>query len=114
MILKNLEEDYVRDQRGIVQFGLEVQPYLRRCLDDLNYLKCFENTLAELGFYVNDRLISEECGDNVRLLDNYKDADIRSFDILPDWFKKCPIVLVDRDLVYPINRLGDYSLGRKR
>ncbi len=114
LILKNLEEDYVRDQRGIVQFGLEVQPYLRRCLDDLNYLKCFENTLAELGFYVNDRLISEECGDNVRLLDNYKDADIRSFDILPDWFKKCPIVLVDRDLVYPINRLGDYSLGRKR
>ena len=40
---------------------------------------------------------------NCRYLDDYHDADIRNPEELPDWFKKDPIVLVDRDLVFKLS-----------
>ena len=36
------------------------------------------------------------------LLDSYMDADCNNPELLPDWFKQYPVVLVDRDLVYKL------------
>ena len=34
------------------------------------------------------------------LLDSYLDADTHNHEQLPEWFKKYPLVLVDRDRIY--------------
>ncbi len=115
LIVKNLEQDYVRDDSGIVLCGLEVQPYLKRKVKDVPsiYLDYFSDTLKQLGYFLNDRMISSKWGDNVRLLDSYKDADTNDINSLPKWFKDYPIVLVDRDRVYPIDRILETSYGRR-
>lgn len=115
LIIKNLEEDYVRSEEGIVRFGLEIQPYLRRSAVDIDskYFTCFRETLEQLGYFLNDRLFREQWGDNVRILDSYKDADTEDVESLPFWFKEVPLVLIDRDRVYPTNRIEETSYGRK-
>lgn len=68
-----------------------------------------------MGFFINDRLISEKFGDNVRVLNSYKDADTDDCKSLPEWFKEVPIVLVDRDRVYSTDRIEIYPFsGVKR
>lgn len=117
LIVKNLEQDYVRDEKGAVLCGLEVQPYLVKSARDFDskYLGYFESTLENLGYFINDRLISDKWGDNVRVLNSYKDADAADCETLPKWFKEAPIVLVDRDRVYPTSRIEiDPIDGRKR
>lgn len=117
LIVKNLEQDYVRDEKGAVLCGLEVQPYLAKSVRDFDakYLDYFKSTLEDLGYFINDRLISDKWGDNVRVLNSYKDADTINCETLPDWFKEVPIVLVDRDRVYPISRINiDPIDGRRR
>lgn len=115
LIVKNMEQDYVRDNMGIILCGLEVQPYLKRSIDSVpeKYLDCFSDTLKQLGYFLNDRMISSEWGDNVKLLDSYEDANTDDIDALPQWFKDYPIVLVDRDRVYPIDRIEETSKGRR-
>lgn len=116
LIVKNLEQDYVRSEKGIVLCGLEVQPYLTRSVRDfdLKYLDYFKETLNDLGFFINDSLISE-FGDNVRVLNSYKDADTDDCESLPEWFKEVPVVLVDRDRVYSTDRIEIYPFsGVKR
>jgi len=104
LILKNLEEHYIRDEKGIVKAGIEVQKYLT----NTNYkvtsadLRNFKKELKSLGYFVYDNLIKGQNGDNCMLLDSYKDADYDNPELLPDSFKKKPLVLVDRDLVYKI------------
>jgi len=102
LILKNLEEFFVRDKKGAVITGFEIQPYLTRTIQDIDpkYLSLFNEEMSNLGYYVNDSLINGTCGNNVMLLDSYKDADYRNVEKLPDWFKEFPLVLVDRDRVY--------------
>ena len=105
MVLKNLEEDMVRNQKGEVTGAIEVQRYLSRpllvseCQSILNFQKAFQ----EAGYYIKDRLVDEEYGPNCRHLDDYRDADCEDPEMLPKWFKEDPIVLVDRDLVFSLN-----------
>jgi hypothetical protein len=102
LIVKDYEEDYCRDERGIVIAGLEVQKYLPLSARDIDkkYFTMFLQELDKQGYFMTDTLINGTCGDNTRLLDSYQDADCYNPEMLPDWFKKCPLVLVDRDRVY--------------
>lgn len=98
LVLPNLEEHYVRNNRGIVQAGIEVQKYLKRSAKDTpkDVFKAFNEELRRLGYYSTDSLINGECGDNTRLLDSYKEIG----EDVPDWFKEYPLVLVDHDRIY--------------
>lgn len=104
LILNNLEEDYIRDDKKVVIAGLEVQKYLRKSANNVSeeMLIWFKKELARLGYYTTDTLINGSYGDNCRLLDNYMDADYINPKMLPDEFKKTPLVLVDRDRVYKL------------
>lgn len=116
LIIKNLEEDYVRDKNGIVLAGLEIQKYLSRPATNVpSYvLSKFSEELKRLGYYSMDTLIKGTCGDNCMLLDSYKDANTNNPERLPSWFKQYPMVLIDRDDVYklentyPKNRHGPW------
>ncbi len=107
LIVKNYEEIYIRDNRGIVECGIEVQPYLKRDAKnvDVKYLGYFLHELEALGYRYTDTLMSGPCGDNCRLLDSYLDADCADPERLPNWFKEMPLVLVDRDRIYPNDAL---------
>lgn len=102
LIAKNYEEIYVRNNNGIVESGLEVQKYLTRAAKgiDKKYFTYFDRALEEQGYYRTDTLVNGPCGENAMLLDTYLDADCYNPESLPNWFKECPIVLVDRDRIY--------------
>ena len=104
LILKNLEEDYIRDKNGIVRAGIEVQKYLKKSAKHLPRMEFveFRRELKKLGYYITDSLINGCCGDNCMLLDTYKDADYSNPELLPEEFKKTPLVLIDRDRVYKL------------
>ena len=71
LILKNLEEHYIRDDKGCIVAGIEVQKYLSRrdiIITD-EHIKWFEQELRRLGYYVNDSLVYGSKGDNCLLLD---------------------------------------------
>ena len=99
LIIKNLEEVFVRDKRGVVVAGIEVQKYLKRDAKNIppRTLSLFTKELNRLGYYYTDSLMNGPCGDNCRLLDDYHDSGENN---PPEWFKKTPLVLVDRDRVY--------------
>ena len=105
LILKNEDEVYVRNEKGIVLAGIEVQKYLTRSSDELpeNAIELFNEELSKLGYYCTDTYINGVCGDNCMLLNSYKDADCDNPEELPDSFKKLPLVLVDRDRVYKLD-----------
>ena len=113
-IVKNLEEDYVRDKNGYICAGLEIQPYLKRSAwnIDKKYFSALEEAIKNAGYFYNDRFLSKEWGDNVRLLDSYLDADISDPEKVPEWFKEMPLVLIDRDRIYP--DIEDEIFGRRR
>ena len=113
-IVKNLEEDYVRDKNGYICAGLEIQPYLKRSAwnIDKKYFSALEEAIKNAGYFYNDRFLSKEWGDNVRLLDSYLDADISDPENVPEWFKEMPLVLIDRDRIYP--DIEDEIFGRRR
>ncbi len=105
LVLKNLEEDMVRDSKGQVTGAVEVQKYLSRPLlvSEWQSIFNFQKAFQEAGYYIKDRLVDEEYGPNCRHLEDYRDADCENPEVLPDWFKEDPIVLVDRDLVFSLN-----------
>ncbi len=107
LIAKNYEEIYLRDNEGIVKGGLEVQKYLtRKAINiDPKYFGYFDLELDRLGYRRNDTLIKGTCGDNTMLLDTYRDADCLNPEKVPVWFKKYPLVLVDRDRIYPKDKM---------
>lgn len=107
LILKNLEEHFIRDEKGVVVAGLEVQKYLRRPANHLKeeVFNNFKKELNRLGYYITDTLINGSCGDNCRLLDSYMDADCINPESLPESFKKTPLVLIDRDRVYKLDNI---------
>lgn len=100
LILKNEEEKYLRDEKGIVIAGLEVQKHLTRRPDiaPSDKIESFDEELKNLGYYCTDSY-----GYNLMMLDSYLEADCNDPEKLPDYFKQNPIVLADRDRVYRIN-----------
>ncbi len=104
LILKNLEEHYVRDEHGVVKCGIEVQKYLSRrdITITSEHLRWFEQELRRLGYYVTDTLMYGPRGDNCMLLDSYMEADHPNPEVLPDFFKEVPLVLVDHDMIHSI------------
>lgn len=102
LIAKNYEEIYLRDSKGIVSGGLEVQKYLTRRADkiDPKYFRYFDMALDRLGYRRTDTLTKGTRGENTMLLDTYRDADCPNPEKVPVWFRKYPIVLVDRDRIY--------------
>lgn len=101
LIIKNLEEHFIRDENGHVVAGIEVEQYLSRCEQITEKdAKWFNQELSSLGYYLKDTLIGGATGNNCMLLDSYKDADCSNPEALPQRFKDFPMVLVDRDLVY--------------
>lgn len=103
LIAKNYEEIYIRDEENIVIGGLEVQKYLTRKADniDLKYFNYFDLELNRLGYIRTDTLTRGVCGENAMLLDTYLDADCVNPEKVPVWFKEIPLVLIDRDRIYP-------------
>ena len=115
LILKNLEEHYIRDNKGCVVAGIEVQKYLSR--NDITitneHLNWFTEELKRLGYYVNDSLMYGSRGDNCMLLDSYMDADHPNPELLPDIFKEVPLVLVDRDMIYKVKNRRPKQLRQR-
>ncbi len=101
LIVKDYEEDYIRDKNGIVVCGIEVQKFLSRKANiDRKYFDLFDKELSRLGYRRTDTLTGGTCGENTMLLDSYLDADSSNPELLPDWFKEYPLVLIDRDRIY--------------
>lgn len=103
LIAKNYEEIYLRDKKGIVDGGLEVQKYLTRRADNIDpkYFRYFDLALDRLGYRRTDTLTKGTCGENTMLLDTYRDADCSNPEKVPVWFRQYPLVLIDRDRIYP-------------
>lgn len=103
LLLRNLEEEYVRNELGHIVAGIEVQNYLDKpAAVPYSIFELWRKDLKRLGYYFTDTLVNGNCGDNCRLLNSYRDADCYNPEILPDWFKEYPLVLVDRDRVYQL------------
>lgn len=102
LFAKNYEEDVVRKSNGEVTGAIEVQKYLTRPLVVDDYMAIFNygEALRNEGYYTKDVLTDREGGSNCYYLDSYLDADCEDHEKLPEWFKKDPVVLVDRDLVF--------------
>lgn len=107
LIAKNYEELYLRDKKGIVNGGLEVQKYLTKRADNIDskYFGYFDLELDRLGYRRTDTLTKGTCGENTMLLDTYRDADCLNPEKLPAWFREYPLVLIDRDRIYPKNKM---------
>lgn len=107
LIAKNYEEIYIRNNKGIVDGGLEVQKYLTRRADDIDpkYFRYFDLALDRLGYRRTDTLTKGTCGENTMLLDTYRDADCPNPEKVPVWFRQYPLVLVDRDRIYPKDKI---------
>lgn len=102
VILPNLEEKLIRDEKGIVLAGIEVQKYLARDTKDvpLHIFDKLGQELRKLGYYTTDTFVNGICGDNCRLLNSYLDSGNSN---PPDWFKEYPVVLIDRDRIYSLD-----------
>lgn len=107
LIVKNYEEIYLRDKKGIVEGGLEVQKYLTRRADNIDpkYFRYFDLALDRLGYRRTDTLTKGTCGENTMLLDTYRDADCPNPEKVPVWFRQYPLVLIDRDRIYPKDKI---------
>lgn len=103
IILPNLEEKFIRGEKNIVLAGLEVQKFLQHDAKNVpqEIFDLFTNELSSLGYIHTDRLMNGPCGDNCRLLDLWEEANNP---FAPEWFKEYPLVLVDRDRVYDIDK----------
>ena len=104
LFAKNYEEDVVRKSNGEVTGAIEVQKYLTRPLVVDDYMAVFNygEALKNAGYYTKDVLTDREGGANCYYLDSYLDADCDDPESLPEWFKKDPVVMVDRDLVFKL------------
>lgn len=108
LIAKNYEEYFSRGEDGEINGAIEVQKYFTRpfTLEDSEseQIKEYqEKFLAEFekdGYCVDDNPFAHTAEPNLFYLESYKDADCEDPEQLPDWFKKTPLVLVDRDYVY--------------
>ena len=107
LFAKCYEKDYVRNDLGVITGALEVQKYLTRRADNIDpkYFRYFDLALDRLGYRRTDTLTKGPCGENTMLLDTYRDADCLNPEKVPVWFRQCPLVLVDRDRIYPKDKM---------
>jgi hypothetical protein len=102
MFIKNLEEIMIRNKdTNFVEAAIEVQQFLSKPVDEAsgNAVFMLLKAIEEKGYYYNDSLKSCN-GPNAYFLKHYHDADCDNPESLPDWFKKEPLVITDRDRVY--------------
>lgn len=117
IILKNLEEVFVRDRWEEVVAGLEIQKYLTRKISEYpreiqnEIIQFLKTELERLGYYNKDTLIKGPYGDNCMLLDSYLDADAPNVELLPPFFKQYPAVYIDRDMFFKLE--NSYPRYRK-
>lgn len=104
LIAKNFAEIIKRNDYGKVTGAVEVQKFFSRKVLDTQkeLLENWLNAFKEEGYILEDNLVGGIGGPNCFYLADYHDADTEDPESLPEWFKKDPIVLVDRDLVYKI------------
>lgn len=109
LILPNLEESFVQIPEGNYLTGISVQKYLSKTADHLppSAFEELEKQLLKLGYRATD--VRKE---NCRFLDSYMDADCSNPLKLPKSFKENPLVLIDRELVFPIEKEKKKSLFR--
>lgn len=102
IIIPNIEEEYVRNKKGMIMAGIEVQKYIEKSAKDVprEYFGLYKKELERLGYYTTDSLIDGRCGDNCRLYDSYLESKNPN---PPEWYKKYPLVLVDRDRIYRLD-----------
>lgn len=112
LILPNLEEIFLRDEKRVVTAGIEVQRYLEKSAKKVpkEVQIYFREELANLGYYSTDSLVGGPCGDNCRLLNDYIESGNPN---PPDWFKDYPMVLVDRDRVYKLENKTPKQLTQR-
>lgn len=106
LIVKNYDEYFIRSSNlEIIVAGIEVQKKAYRPLTKKDYEieNRFIAALAEEG-YVSGDALARDAYSNLWLLHDYHDADTDDPESLPEWFKKTPAVLVDHDLVFPIDK----------
>ncbi len=110
IIIKNLEECFVRDENGIILAGIEVQKYLTHSVREYSLeiqkqIETFlQEELARLGYYTTDNLLGGNTGDNCLMLDHYEEANTPTLEKIPPFFKKYPAVIVDRDCIYKLKK----------
>lgn len=106
LIAKNYEEEIVKSHFGSVIGALEVQKYYKRPINPKNQklVGKFYSALESLGYVFDDNVTGLNNTPNIFYLDDYREADCDNPEKLPKWYKKSPIVLVDRDYVYKLNR----------
>ncbi len=115
LINKPYKEIVAHSQEGYFLGKLEVQSRLFEPLreDQKGILDLFEQELENLGFFCDD-LYPYENRYNIYRLRDYHDADTTDPESLPEWFKKNPYVLVDRDCVYPIEKREEVEKHHSR
>lgn len=103
LVLPTLYERYITNENGDIIAGIEVQRYLETPnLETIGRLEhLFRESFKQKGYVLNDLLVRDG-NPNVGLLPSYKEANCRNPENLPEWFKETPLVLMDRDLVYPV------------
>lgn len=101
LFAKCYEKDYVRNDLGVITGALEVQKYFSQVVteSERKVISCFYSSMNKAGYVLLDQLVGEDNTYNLFHLDSYEDADVDDFSKLPEWFKKDPVVWVDRDLV---------------
>lgn len=106
LVARNYEEEVVRTHFGSIIGALEVQKYYHRAINpkDQRLIGKFHETLRELGYEFDDNVLGFNETPNIFYLDSYLEADTDCPEELPKWFKKDPIVLVDRDYVKKLSK----------
>lgn len=106
LFAKCFEKNYVRDSLGNIVGALEVQQYYSQAVSikESAVIERFREALKELGYEVHDQVLGFQRTSNFFRLPTYQDADCESPEELPEWFKKDPVVWVDRDLVRRIKK----------
>ena len=102
LVLKNIEEHYEYDEDGNITQAIEVQPFLKRKVSvfSTGLINRFKEEFANQGYQCQDLLIKNYLTyQNLRYLNDYHEADCDDPELLPDWFKQNPIVLIDSDEV---------------
>lgn len=115
LVAKNYEEDIVKSHFGSVIGALEVQKYYSKPLDpkDDRLVGKFYKSLEDLGYTFDDNVLGLNQSPNIFYLDDYREADCEDPESLPRWFKKDPIVLVDRDYVHKVKKREYWFEPRK-
>ncbi|MGM9834159.1 MAG: hypothetical protein ACI31M_00040 [Bacilli bacterium] len=113
LIIKNYEYYEIRDIEGIKE-TIEVQQCLTKPFvehdDEMEIY--FRTELYNMGYILEDYLYRNGKA-NCFYLDDYHDANCSNPEDLPEWFKERPLVLVDRDLVIPIEARKEYEANIK-